>query len=774
VTASGSVGAPAAPSRTTTRERPFIGQPLDRVDGPAKVTGTTRYTADVPVDDLAHAAVVHATVARGRIARIDTTAALGYPGVIAVITHVNAPRLKRNRRVNPLDLSTLAPGTSIVDVNTDEIHYDGQPVAVVVAETLEAAQAAADLVTVSYDRFDATADFAAETANATVQRGMPGGPRISGKKGDAERALEEASVSVDVTFSTPQQNHNALEPHATVAIWSGDQLTVYDGTQNIEWVRNHLAHAFDVGRSDVRVISTFVGGAFGGKTMVWPNTPLACMAARATNRPVKLVLTRNGLNRVVGARTATSQRIALGAASDGRLTSLVHTAVIRQGKVGGGIEQVTSCSSDLYDSDNVFIQLRTTKLDLTSNQVMRAPGEATGTFALESGIDELAERLDVDPIDLRIRNISRDTSTVHGAKFSHRRLHDILQIGRDRFGWDERPMRPRSLRDGDHLVGWGMALAWHPAWQFPANVSMRLGQDGTVTARCAFQEMGMGGATAQAQVIADLLAVDPAHVTVEHGDSDMPFGPGAGGSAQSASLAAVILEATTLLRRQLVALARGDRSSPLYGADADHVESRHNGLYVIGTDTGETYADLLVRAGRASVEVVTGPDRGMRRTVNNTRFMARFALDGRRWVKAASGAHFCEVRVDRDTGEVRVSRWVGVFDIGTVLNHKTAASQLRGGIVMGLGLALSESTLIDPRTGRIMNPAITEYHVPVHADVPHIDVVCLDEPDPQMPLGVLGAGEVGITGAGAAVANAVYHATGKRVRDLPITLDQLL
>ncbi|HEU4321573.1 MAG TPA: xanthine dehydrogenase family protein molybdopterin-binding subunit [Roseiflexaceae bacterium] len=763
-----------AVDKPQTATQGFIGRPLDRVDGPAKTTGTARYTADHQLPDLAHAALVHATIPRGRITAIDTSRAEDYPEVIAVITHQNAPRLKPHRGLNPLDLSTMAPGSRILDLNTDEIAYDGQPIAVVVAATAEAAHAAAALVRAEYAPLDPAVDFRAALPHATVDRGMPIGPRIAARKGKATEALAAAEVTVDLEFTTPQHNHNAIEPHATIASWEQGRLTVYDATQQIDWVRRHLAHMFDLDLADVRVISTYVGGAFGGKSMVWPHTPLACLAARVTGRPVKLVLTRNGLNRIVGARTPTVQRVALGATREGRLTALIHTATTRTGRAGGNSEQVTACSNDLYDADTVLIEQRSVPLDLTPNTPMRAPGESTGTFALESAIDALAYKLGQDPVDLRLRNISPAVSTVHGTPFSHRRFHDMLERGRALFGWDQRSRQPGSMRDGDQLIGFGVALAWHPAWQFTTNLSLCVARDGSVVARCAFHEMGMGGPTAQAQVIADLLAVDVERVTVQHGDSAMPFGPGAGGSAQSASLVGAALKASALLRDALLALARRDRSSPLFGARPQQVESRDGGLYIAGTLMGESYAAILTRAGRPSVEVVVGADHGVRRTLGDLRFLASLVRDGRRTIRAASGAHFCEVRVDRHTGEIRVSRWLGIFDIGRVLNHKTAASQLRGGIVMGLGLAMSEATLIDPRSGRVMNPGIAEYHIPVHADTPRIDVVCLDDPDPEMPLGVLGAGEVGITGVGAAVANAVFHATGKRVCDLPITLDKLL
>ncbi|GAA4576598.1 xanthine dehydrogenase family protein molybdopterin-binding subunit [Planotetraspora kaengkrachanensis] len=750
-----------------------VGKPIDRVDGRVKTTGAARYSAEYPYPDIAHAALVHATVSRGRIAGIDAAAASAVPGVLAVITHLNAPAMKPPPPVSMMNLSTLASGTTVNYLNTDEVHWDGQPVAVVVAETLEAARQGASLVRVTYETLPATFDFAAEEKNAKPQKSdlvQSGGAT----KGDAEAALAAAPVAVDLRFTTPPHNHNAIEPHATTAAWDGDRVTVHDGAQNMYWVRDNLAMKFGIPAANVRVISPYVGGAFGGKTMVWAGTILTVLAARVTGRPVRLMLTREGVYRTVGGRTPSTQRVALGAEADGRLTALVHTSVTRLGRVGGGPEQVTSQSRHLYDAENILVQQNLVKLDLLPNTVMRAPGESIGTFALESAIDELASELGMDPIALRMRN-EPERNPIDGKRFAHRMLREAYARGAERFGWSERTPEPRSMRDGRWLVGMGVASAYHPSWQFAANVTVRLSPDGTVVVRCGFHEMGMGGATAQAQIAADALGVPFEAVRMEYGDTALPTGPGAGGSGQTASIAASLLSACEKLKRSVLALARRSGDSPLRGQRMTGVEARDGGLYRTGgAGLGESYAKILTRAGRDSMEARVGSDTRVGAIAGQVRFMSKLMLDRRRWVKAASGAQFCEVRVDPDTGEVRVSRWVGVFDVGTVINAKTTASQLRGGIVMGIGMALSEETLVDPRNGRIMNPSLAEYHVPVHADIPAIDVSWLDEPDPTMPLGLIGVGEVSITGAAAAIANAVHHATGRRVRDLPITLDRLL
>ncbi|MEV0616452.1 xanthine dehydrogenase family protein molybdopterin-binding subunit [Nonomuraea sp. NPDC050404] len=740
----------------------YVGQAIDRVDGPAKTTGQARFAAEYPYPDLAHAALVHATIARGRITAIDTEQALAVRGVIDVLTHVNAPAMKPAPKMSFLDLSSIASGTSVNYLATDEVHWNGQPIAVVVAETPETARYAASLVRPAYRVLPATVDFAAEEPNAAPEKGNPL-MASRADKGDAHAALAAAPVSVDLTFSTPQHNHNAIEPHATTAVWDGDRLTLHEGAQNIPWLRKHVAQRFGVPETSVRVLSPFVGGGFGGKSRAWAGTLLAALAARATGRAVRLALTRAGVYHTVGGRTASTQRVALGADATGRLSALIHTSVSRTARIGGMPEPITAASHHLYAAPNIHLAQHNVQLDLLPNTFMRAPGESIGTFALESAVDELAWELGMDPIELRLRN-EPDRNPVGGQRFTHRMLKEAYALGAERFGWRERDPRPGAMRDGRWLVGMGVATAFHPSMRMPAHVTVRLGADGTLVVRSGMHEMGMGTATVQAQIAADEMGVPLASVRVEYGDSDLPPGPGAIGSVQTASAAAGVIDACAKLKKSVLALARRAPGSPLHGRKLEELEARDGGLHHRGG--GQGYTDILNAAGRDHLEAESKS--------NMLGFVARTVLDRRRRVKAATGAQFCEVRVDPDTMEVRVSRWLGVFDVGTVINARTAASQLRGGIVMGIGMALSEQTLIDGRDGRIMNPSLSEYHIPVHADIPRIDVLYLNEPDPTTPLGLLGIGEVGITGAAAAVANAVRHATGKRVLDLPITLDKLL
>ncbi|MBO0870090.1 MAG: xanthine dehydrogenase family protein molybdopterin-binding subunit, partial [Micromonosporaceae bacterium] len=738
------------------------GRAVDRLDGTAKTTGQARFAAEHSYPELAHAALVHATIARGRITAIDTAAARAVPGVIEVLTHENAPAMKPAPKMSLLNPGSLATSTSVNYLATDEVHWNGQPVAVVVAQTWEAARYAASLVRPTYQQLPSTVDFATQAPNAVPEKGsalLPAGA----DKGDAGAALAAAPYTVDLEFTTPPYNHNAIEPHATTAVWDGDRLTLHEGTQNIPWLRKALALRFGVPEQNIRVLSPFVGGGFGGKGRPWAGTLLAVLAARAVRRPVRLALTRAGVYHTVGGRTASRQRVALGADEQGRLTALVHTSVSRTGRVGGMSEPITGVSRHLYAAPNIQLRQRTVELDLLSNTFMRAPGEAIGSFAVESAVDELACKLGMDPIELRMRN-EPDRNPVGGQRFTHRMLREAYTRGAQRFGWRERDPRPGAMRDGRWLVGMGVATAYRGSMRMPATVTVRLSADGTVVVRSGMHEMGMGAATAQAQITADAMGVPLEAVRIEYGDSDLPPSAGAIGSVQTGSVAAGVLDACTKLKRSVLALARRTPGSPLHGRELDELTARDGGLY--HQAGGLTYAQILTAAGRTHIEAQSkGSMLG---------FAARMLREGRRSVTAASGAQFCEVRVDPDTGEVRVSRWLGVFDLGTVINARTAASQLRGGIIMGIGMALSEQTLIDGRNGRIINPSLAEYHIPVHADIPHIEVDWLNDPDPTTPLGLLGIGEVGITGVAAAVANAVRHATGKRILDLPITLDKLL
>jgi len=567
-----------------------------------------------------------------------------------------------------------------------------------------------------------------------------------------------AAFTVDRVYRTPRYNHNAIEPHATTASWGDDGvLTVYDSTQSLSWVRNTIAAVFALAPEQVRVLAPFVGGAFGGKGMLWNHTLLCAAAAKIVRRPVKLVLSREGVFRAVGGRTLSEQRVALGATADGTLRALMHsgtTAVVAHNHFP---EQFSFPARHLYAAPSIAVAQQTVNLDMVANTAMRAPGESIGTFALESAIDELAHALGMDPIELRRRNEPAKDPT-KGTPFSSRHLLEAYRRGAERFGWADRAAAPRARRDGKWLIGQGVATAYYPYIRQPGAARVRISADGTAVVQTTAHEMGMGTATGQIQHAADRLGLSPDQVAFEYGDSNLPLSATAGGSAQSVSIIAAVAAAVEQLHESLLELVGAD--SPLADADYRQIEARADGLFrADAPGQGETYAAILRRAGREYIEAEADAPPPSELT---------------EYSMHSYGAQFCEVRVHEETGEVRVSRWLGSFDCGRILNPQTAASQFRGGIVMGIGMALTEETLFDERSGRIVNPSLAEYHVPVHLDIPPIDIIHTDIPDEQAPLGVHGVGEIGITGAAAALANAIFNATGKRIRDLPITLDKLL
>lgn len=733
------------------RAERVVGQPFSRVDGPLKVTGAAPFTADLDRAGLAHAALVNSTIAAGRIIDIDLTEAEAAPGVLCILTHRNAPKMAEAPLL--LDMKG-ASFTSQPVMQDDRIRWNGEPVALVVAETREEALHAASLVRPLYE---------AEPPRLRLDPGAARHPPdVFGEppvltRGDAEAALRTADVAVDAQYRTPRQNHAAIELHVVTAEWhDARSLTLHDASQAVAQTQVTLAKVFRLKPKNVRVVSRFVGGAFGNK-MVWSHQILCAAAARMAKRPVRLMLTREDVFRITGGRTQTLQRVAIGARADGTLAALIHTGITATGIENGFPEQFSFPARHLYAAESYLIDQKIVELDTVANASMRAPGESVGSFALESALDELAAKLSLDPIALR-RRIEPAKNPLTGTPFSSRNLVEAYRRGAERFGWAERDPRPRARRDGEWWIGQGVATATYPYQRYSgAGASIRLGADGRALVRAAAQEMGMGTATVQAQLAAERLGLPFESVTFEYGDSDLPAGIPAGGSAQTASIIAAVAPAAETLFKKLLRLVGND--SPLSGAGVGDVEARDGGLYRRDTGAGESYAAILTRAGHDHVEAEA---------------TSAAPLEMMKYAMQSYGAQFCEVRVSEVTGEVRVTRWVGAFDTGRVFNPKTAASQFRGGIVMGLGAALTEETVFDERFGRVMNPSLAEYHVPVHADVPPIDVLWLDIPDPHAPMGGRGVGEIGITGVAAAVANAVWHATGKRIRDLPITPDKVL
>nr|WP_286009623.1 xanthine dehydrogenase family protein molybdopterin-binding subunit [Salinicola sp. S1-1-2] len=734
-----------------------IGVSLARVDGQRKVTGQAPFAAEFRFADMLYAALSYSTIANGRIVDIDTRAAEAMDGVVLVMTHENAPPL----RTPPVFLGSPhgAAGDDYPVMQSDRVHWNGQPVALVLAETQEQADAAAESLLVRYARETAMTDFEIAKSQAREPDSVLGGPATI-TRGDADAAFETAAYRIDATYTTPRHNHNAIEPHALTLAWHHDgkreTLRIHDASQCVDLAVTSLADVFGLDPGQIHVTSPFVGGGFGSKTL-WQHQILAAAAAKLAARPVRLALSREGVYRVVGGRACTEQRVALGADSSGKLQALVHTgvaAMTRHNYLPEPFVQATKC---LYGVDNLRLAVTVADMHMLANTFMRAPGEAVGTFALESALDELAELLGMDPLALRARN-EPERDPLSGLPFSSRHLREAASAGAERFGWSSRHAAPGSRREGEWQIGMGCATATYPYQRMPgAAARITLDAEGA-TVEVAAHEMGMGTATVQTQVAAARLGLPVETIRFRYGDSSLAGAVLAGGSQQTAAIGGAVIAAQRALVDAL--LARLEDDSPLAGLSADDIECRDAGLGAIGNAVRfVSYRELLEQAGKREISVEA---------------KAADSEEKSHWSMHSFGTIFCEVGVSEVSGEVRVRRLLGSFDCGRILNAKTAASQFRGGMIMGLGLALMEETWFDARSGRIMNPSLADYHVPVQMDVPDIDVMWTDIPDPHTPMGARGIGEIGITGVGAAVANAVYNACGKRVRDLPITLDKLL
>jgi len=708
-----------------------IGDPINRLDGRLKVTGGARYSAEWPIEGVAYAVIVQSTIARGTISAIDARSASAVPGVLAVMTADNAPKLPGQGKagVKP------PAGRALALLQDREVHYNGEPIGVVIAETFEQATHAASLVHATYR----TGRPAVDMENA-LPSAQPYTQKILGqfdpasRRGDVEAGLAQATVTVDAIYSTPLETHNAMEPHATIAHWDGDRLTLYDSTQYVYGVKQFVAKTLGIQDEHVRVVSHFAGGAFGSKGSTWSHVVLAAMAARQINRPVKLVLSRRQMFGPVGARPYTVQHLVVGARDDGSLTAIRQDVTSSTSTFEDWVESSTLQTRILYDVPNVETSQRLVRLNLGTPTFNRGPGESSGTFGLESAIDELADRLGIDPIALRLKNYA-ESDPENGRPWSSKSLRQCYEQGAERFGWSKRSPRPRSMRDGSALVGLGMSTATYPAKRLPASALARLVADGSIVVQAATHEFGTGTYTSMSQIAADALKVPVVRIRFELGDTNYPENPISAGSMTAASTGPAVHAAALALRDRIVSLG-GDPS-----------------------DT-ESCRALVAKQNGAPIEA---------------RAAAKPGNETQQYSMHSFGAVFADVRVDPDLGEVRVARIVGAYGAGRILNARTARSQLIGGIVYGLAMALTERTAIDPRTGRYLNADLGEYLVPVNADVPDIDVILIDEHDPHVnPIGVKGIGEIGTTGVAAAVANAVYHATGVRVRDLPITLDKLL
>jgi xanthine dehydrogenase YagR molybdenum-binding subunit len=741
-----------------------VGKPLDRVDGRLKVTGQARYAAEARVENLAHAVLVQSTVGKGRITAIDTAAAEALPGVLAVLSHRNAAKLHSQE---PEERPVVDPdvGEPLPPLQDDLVRFNGQPVAVVVADTFERATQAATRVKVAYKEEPAVTDFAAAAAKAFP----PSEPKSSDRgtkkqsdyqRGEPEKALAAAEVCVEATYTHPAEYHNPMEMHATVAVWDGPKLTLHDKTQWVDNVQEQVALAFGLRKEDVRVLSPFVGGAFGSALRVWPHVLIAALAAKHVGRPVKLVLTRGQMYAVPGYRPHTAQKVALGAGRDGKLTAIVHEGTAQTSTYEEYTESLINPTRYLYACPNVATRYRLAAMNVNTPSSMRAPGEASGVFALESALDELAVKLQLDPVELRLRNHA-DRDPHKRLPWSSKSLKECYREAARRFGWERRDPKPRSMRDGGLLVGWGMATATWPTFRMAATVRARLRADGSAGVWTAASDIGPGTYTAMTQVAADALGLPAAKVRFELGDSDLPKAPVEGGSMTVASVGPAVQGAAAAVRDKVLELARGDERSPLHKAAADAVGVADGRLFLKAEPTrGETYADVLKRHGKEYVEAT---------------HEAKPGQEQKKFSMHAFGAQFVEVRVDPDLGTVRVGRVVSGFAAGRIINPKTAHSQAIGGIVGGLGMALLEEGVRDVRNGRVVNADFEKYMVPVNADVPELEAFFVEENDPHVnPLGAKGLAELSLVGVAPAVANAVYHATGRRVRDLPITPDKLL
>jgi xanthine dehydrogenase YagR molybdenum-binding subunit len=633
-------------------------------------------------------------------------------------------------------------------------------VAVVVAETYEQAQYAAERVSVHYDAQPARARLERYMHEAYAHQPMLG-ILSEYSRGDPPRALSEADVRLEQTYSTPIEHHNPMEPHATVAAWDAiGKLTVYETSQGVHLTRQGLAEALGLPLEQVHVICPFVGGGFGAKNVIWPYTILTALAARHVGRPVKLVLTRAQMFTSAGYRSQTQQALKVGARSDGTLTAIAHHTIAIGSEVGEFPETAPEVTKILYACPNVETSVRLVRLDIGVPSNMRAPGEAPGSFALESALDELATALPMDPIELRLRNYA-ETDPDTGMPWSSKALRVCYEQGAERFGWAQRNPVPQSMRDGCWLVGWGVATASYPSFGFPAAATVVIRADGCAIVRCGTAELGTGQYTVMTQIASDTLGLEPAEVVVELGDTDQPFSMGASGSSSVRSVGPAVRLASEDARNKVVKLAVEDHASPLFGCSTGAIAMERGDLFVRDEPARrESYAALLARHGPGQV---TGTGK-----VDQVSTPAQHRVN-------AFGAQFVEVRVDPEFGLVRIHRALGVFDIGRVINPKTARSQAIGGMVFGIGMALLEQTQIHPEFGKAIAPDLAGYLVPVHADVPAIGAAFIEVEDPYVnSLGAKGAGEIAVTGMAAAIANAVYHATGRRVRNLPITIEALL
>jgi CO/xanthine dehydrogenase Mo-binding subunit len=734
---------------TVMTERALLGDPVDRVDGPLKVTGAARYPSDVTVPDLVHAVLVQSTIGAGTMSRIDIADARDAPGVLTVITHDNAPTLAEGPN------TSLGGPTPRFPLEDNRILHHGQPVAVVVAETREQAVAAAQFVIVEYD--ETAPVLGIDNPEVPVLRNAFA---RDSQRGDAGAALLSADVVYDETFSIVAEINNPIGLFATVAHWQGDRLTVHDSTQWPTLVSQTLATVFGVPEAGVRVLVPYLGGGFGAGLKPWPHVVLTALAARILDRPVKLVLSRCQMFTSIGHRPEARQRLQLGATRDGRLVAIDHEATSTLGMAGTNLNFITRMSRAAYACPNVATHDQQVRLNIPSTGWMRGPGTTEGNFAIESALDELSYELDIDPIELRLRNYA-EVSPESGLPWSSNALRECYRVGGERFGWSARNSEIGAMRDGKWLIGYGMAGVTFGSYHAPCRARISVGRDGRALVTSAATDIGTGTYTVATQLAADLLGLDIGRVRVEIGDTDLPTAPQSGGSGLAMALGGAIHDAAANLLRAVLDLVDNDDGSPLQHSSLDAIAVTDGRIHLVDDPSvGETYVEVLAR--HRMEEITADGELNPQDDAGSTAAAGAFA------------ARFAEVRVDPELGLLRVARLVTAVDGGRVLNTKLARSQIIGSVVMGIGMTMLEQVVFDAGTGRIANASFSDYLIPVNADIPELDVVFVGEPDKLSPIGIKGLGEVGIVGVSAAIANAVYHATGRRIRSLPITIDQLL
>lgn len=733
----------------------MIGHPLPRTDGLAKVTGAARYTLEHALGPaVLQGWVVGASIGRGVIRSIDTARAEAAPGVVRVLTHHNAPAQAPYVPTGPRFFRGRPVLQSAI------VHYYGEPVALVVAATWEQARAAAMLLDIRYEAGPAEFDLRRSLGKAYAPKTVAVGYATDTARGDVVAALASAHATVEGEYEMGYQCHNAMEPHATVARWDGNDLVVHTSAQTLLYTRTALAATFAMPVENVRVVSEFVGGGFGGKLALGPDAVLAALAAKAVRRPVAVALTRPQLFQAIGRRPAVLQHVRLGADGQGRLVGMLHEAVMSTARYDEFAEQTATAARSLYAVPHQVTRHRLVPLDLRAGEPMRGPGEAPGLLAIECTMDDLAHRLGLDPVELRIRNEPGDDPDT-GKPFSNRRMVDCLREGAARFGWRDRPITPASRRAQGKLIGWGMAAAIRPHFQGATEVRVRLEPDGTLIVLTDMTDIGTGTYTILTQIAAQKTGLPMARVRVQLGDSVLPQSSGSGGSWGAANTGTALARACDSLAQVLAGVAAAQPDSPLYGGDPQQAKFAA-GQVRIG-EAAEALEAVVRRAGGRPLEA-----QGECLPMGTDPNYAKYAFN-------TYGAQFAEVAVDPDTGEIEVRRMLGVFDAGRIFNPKTAESQMTGAMIWGLSAALFEDAWIDPRYGAVINQNLADYHFPANADVGSIQAVLLGGHDENAnPLGARGIGELGMCGSAAAVANAVFNATGVRVRSFPITLDKVL